>query len=226
MLLTVLGQSSDEIKEAILAGTSKVLKCIESWVNEVIEASIAGDDGGGGGPEAAQGILMSVLECLDTLPMDLATLKRTGIGRVAGSLRKPLTGVMHGGGKGVGGDEADVPAKAKQLVEKWRRLADPAAASAAGAGGNGGSEAPSSKKAKTGPGRGLEVDVASSENTGKDLELSDLELLDSNHVGSQITQITQPPKQRFEYTSCRTLSYSRSSVIFLAVVCHLRYLNH
>ena len=152
MLLTVLGQSSEGIKSAVLAGASKVLKCVEAWVNEVIEASVAGDLGGSDGAEASQALLLNVLECLDSLPMDLATLKRTGIGRVAGSLRKPPA-CLSGLGRTQGDD---VATRAKQLVEKWRRLADPKA----GASMDGADAAVASKKAKLGVGRPLLVDVA------------------------------------------------------------------
>jgi len=184
VLLTVLGQSSVEIKAAVLAGPSRVLKCIEGWVNEVIEASIVnapGDaggvgsgSGGGAGAEASQALLLSVLDCLDTLPMDLATLKRTGIGRVAGSLRKPLTGgVSGGGGGGSGGGsggqgQGDVSAKAKQLVEKWRLLAEPGAgAGTGGVSGSAAAAASASKKARTGPGSSLVIDVASGGSSGE-----------------------------------------------------------
>ncbi len=112
VLLLVLEQSTSEIKAQALKG--KALKCVEGWVNEAVEAAAAAAP-----PQDVAALLQAVLRCLASLPMDLPTLRRTGIGRVVGSLRKQA--------------DAAVASLAKQLVEQWRRLqADSAGAAADG----------------------------------------------------------------------------------------------
>ncbi|GAX83414.1 hypothetical protein CEUSTIGMA_g10839.t1 [Chlamydomonas eustigma] len=101
VLLLVVERSSKEIKHKALQGN--LLKCVEMWTNQVLERGPQMDSD-------SASLLQAILRCLSAMPMDLHTLKRTGIGRVVGSLRKQ--------------QDISIAATAKQLVEQWRRLAD------------------------------------------------------------------------------------------------------
>ena len=151
VLLVVIQRSSDEVKKAALRGSPpRLLKRLEAWVAELLEQPHQPGNGGGnraGGQDAASAAaaatLLAILSCLASLPMDLETLRRSGIGRVVGSLRKHAS--------------AGVVDAAHRLVEQWRALAAPPAAASA--------PEPSptaAKKARTaaGGGRGgLKIDI-------------------------------------------------------------------
>ncbi|KAG1679487.1 hypothetical protein FOA52_011086 [Chlamydomonas sp. UWO 241] len=114
LLLLVLQQSSHAVKARCIGG--RTLKYLEGWVGSALEPSRS----------AAQrdAQLAAVLSCLGSLPMDLGTLRSTGVGRVVGNLRKQ--------------PNAGVAAAAKTLVETWRSLANPATPLGDGAGSSGG----------------------------------------------------------------------------------------
>lgn len=114
ILLVVLQSSSPAVKAELVRG-AKALKTLEAWVGDTLEPPSPGHGAGlaGAAPpseEEREALLLAVVSCLDSLPMDLQTLRRTGIGRVVGNLRKQ-------------GMER-LAVVAKQLVEKWRQLAN------------------------------------------------------------------------------------------------------
>lgn len=114
ILLVVLQSSTAAVKSELVKGT-KVLKILEAWVGDTLEPPSYGHGAGSAGTppfseEDREALLLAVVQCLDSLPMDLQTLRRTGIGRVVGNLRKQ-------------GMER-LAVVAKQLVEKWRQLAN------------------------------------------------------------------------------------------------------
>ena len=147
VLLLPLQFSSQAVKVAALQGRSRVIRCIEGWVNEAFTEANSPPPGRPPNPAVLQ-VLKAAIACMASLPMDVETMRRTGAGRVAGSLRK-----YNYDGKG----PDSVQGRAVELVDQWKRLArDPilsateeASASASNA----------SKKAKV-VGDKLKVDVS------------------------------------------------------------------
>ena len=112
VLLVVVERSTPESKSTMIA-TDRLIKSLESWVVEQQQQQQPGGDDGDGTEEGevtgGVALILAVLRCLASLPMDLPTLKRTGVGKTVGSLRKHA-------------DET-VAEAARALVEKWRTLA-------------------------------------------------------------------------------------------------------
>jgi hypothetical protein len=74
LLLTVLAQSSDDVRAVLAHGRG--ISVLDGWLQQGQQAP---------GQEA---LMLQVVRCLaDTFPMDIDTLKRTGIGRTVGQLR-------------------------------------------------------------------------------------------------------------------------------------------
>eukprot|EP00798_Chlamydomonas_sp_ICE-L_P006122 gene6122-2728_t len=116
LLLEVMKRSSNDVKLAIVRGSG--LKRIETWVSEAVEGLGKGapDPSEESGADAAgqaagsKNLVMCTIECLASLPMEIDSLKRTGIGRTIGLLRKQQS--------------AEISTASKQLIDKWKRMVD------------------------------------------------------------------------------------------------------